>query len=160
MNSFTKTASAVALAVGLAAPFAAAEASGVYYPNGAHYSRHDRGHHGHYGHHGGRDGDYVAGVITGAVVRDLLGGPSYAPRYYVPPRPVYVAPPVVYREPAYVMTPPPVYVPPQPRSRPLICDEYNNCAYADRVVTINGERCEANQYAAVCSGGRRFGLNY
>jgi hypothetical protein len=39
MNSFTKTASAVALAVGLAAPFSA-EAGGEYYPYGAYRARH------------------------------------------------------------------------------------------------------------------------
>ncbi len=153
MDSFRKAASAVALAVGLAAPFAA-EASG-YYPYGAYNARH--GDHGHHGHHGGRDGSYAAGVITGVVAGALLGVRPYG--YYHRPAPVFGAPPIVYREPAYVAAPPPVVYREPVRRSPLICDDYNRCAPADRDVMIEGMQCSASRFAAQCPNGQRFALD-
>ncbi len=150
MNSLEKTASAVALAIGLAAPFAA-EAGGGYYPYGAYNARH--GHHGHHGHHGG---GYTAGVITGAVAGALLGVPSYG--YYHRPAPIYAAPPVVYREPVYVPSPPPVVYREPPR-RLTLCDDYNRCGPAHQEVFIEGMRCQASRFAAICPNGQRFALD-
>lgn len=153
MNSFTKTASAVALAVGLAAPFSA-EAGGEYYPYGAYRARHGDHHHGH---HGGRDGSYTAGVVTGVVAGALLG--IEPPRAYYRPAPVYVPQPVyVYPEP--VIRREPVYVPaPRVLARPHICDEYNRCGPANREVIIEGMQCPASRFAAQCPNGQRFALD-
>jgi hypothetical protein len=149
MNSFTKTASAVALAVGLAAPFAA-EAGGEHYPDGAYRARHGDHHH-----HHGRDGSAQAGKLVGRVTGALLGvHPYYG--YYHRPAPVFVAPPIVYREPVYVPTPAVVYREP-PRLN--ICDEYNRCGPAYREVIIEGMRCRANDFAAQCPNGQRFALD-
>jgi hypothetical protein len=161
MNSFTKTASAVALAVGLAAPFSA-EAGGEYYPYGAYRARHGDHHHGH---HGGRDGSYTAGVVTGVVAGALLG--IEPPRAYYRPAPVYVAPRPVYVPPQPVYGyQERVYVPaPRVPTRPNICDDYNlcddynRCAPAYREVVIEGMRCRANDFAAQCPNGQRFALD-
>lgn len=159
MDSFRKAASAVALAVGLAAPFAA-EAGGGYYPHGAYNARHGDHHH-----HHGRDGSAQAGKLVGRVTGALLGiRPYYG--YYHRPAPVFVAPPIVYREPVYVPPPPvvvyrevaaPAVVYREP-PRPVICDDYNRCASVNRLVEINGKVCPANDFVAACPNGERFAL--